>query len=91
MKSLGKSFTIIKTGAILIRSKTIPKLYSSVATEDRKVVGKINDIIGPIMDPYIVVKPSPSVLKNPNLIEGRELYEMPKAGKKRDKKWTKRR
>jgi rRNA processing protein Gar1 len=92
LKSLGRLNFQIKSGLILVRSKTIPEMYSKVSTKDGKVVGKVNDIIGPIMDPHILVKPSKDVAGNPGLIKGKELFEQPaKRKSKRDKKWKKKR
>jgi rRNA processing protein Gar1 len=79
-------------GQFLIRSKYLPKLYSNVVTKNKRVVGKVNDIIGPVMDPHILVKPSRDVVKNPELIKGQELFEGPnQRDHKRDKRWKKKR
>lgn len=90
MKSLGKLNFFTKTGQLIIRSRELPNIYSNIGTSDNKIVGKVNDIIGPIMDPHIVVKPTKEVLKNPELIKEKELFELPKKKViKRDKRWKK--
>lgn len=78
MKSLGQLNFFTKTGQLLVRSRELPNMYSNIGTYDKKIVGKVNDIIGPIMDPHIVVKPTKEVLKNPELVRERELFELPK-------------
>ncbi len=90
MKSLGQLNFFTKTGQLLIRSKEIPNMYSNIGTKDKKIVGKVNDIIGPIMDAHIVVKPTKEVLANPDLVKKKELFELPKKNRnKRDKRWKK--
>jgi rRNA processing protein Gar1 len=75
---------------LLIRSKELPNMYSNIGTKDKKIIGKVNDIIGPIMDSHIVVRPTKNVLDNPGLVRERELFELPKKKvNKRDKRWKK--
>jgi rRNA processing protein Gar1 len=65
-------------------------MYSNIGTKDKKILGKVNDIIGPIMDPHIVVKPTKEVLESPDLVKEKELFELPKKNRnKRDKRWKK--
>jgi rRNA processing protein Gar1 len=65
-------------------------MYSNIGTSDKKIIGKVNDIIGPIMDPHIVVRPTKEVLNNPSLVREKELFELPKKSRnKRDKRWKK--
>lgn len=90
MKALGNQSQITKTRHLLIRSRTLPEIYSAIVTEDRRKVGQVMDIIGPVMDPHILVKPTPQVLKNPELVEGKELFEMP-SRPRRKRKWKKER
>ena len=90
MKSLGQMNFFTKTGQLLIRSRELPNMYSNIGTKEGKILGKVNDIIGPIMNPHIVVKPTRELLKNPDILKGQELFELPKNKfKKRDKKWKK--
>ena len=90
MKTLGNLSFTTKAGYVLIRSKNIPEIYSKVVTKDMVVVGKVADVIGPIMDPHIVVKPLGETVKNPEIIKGKELFELP-PNKARDRRWKKRR
>jgi rRNA processing protein Gar1 len=82
LKSLGKINFPTVGGQLLIRSLDLPNLYSTITTKDNLVVGKVNDIIGPKMDPHILVKMSETVKKNPKLIIGKELFEAPKQRKR---------
>ncbi len=89
MRSLGTLNLKTKTGSILIRTKELPQIYSNISTKDGNVVGKVSDIIGPIMDPHVVVKPNKAGAKNLDKIMGQELFETPKRKSKRDRKWKK--
>ena len=90
MKSLGQLNFFTKGGQLLVRSMEIPNMYSNIVTIDRKLVGKVNDIIGPIMDPHIVLRPTKEVLDNSDLVRGQELFELPKKNRNtRDRRWKK--
>ncbi len=92
MESLGKSVIDTVGGKILIRSKKIPELYSNIATGEKTIIGKVNDVIGPVMNPHILVKLTGSAMKNPGLIHGQELYSLPALRKKKGvKRWKKKR
>jgi rRNA processing protein Gar1 len=92
LKSLGNSILYTVGGQFLIKSKNIPKLYSNIVTRDKRLVGKVNDIIGPVMDPHILVKPSKEIAKNPESIKGKELFEGPnKRNQQRSLRWKKKR
>ncbi len=91
MKSLGSLSIITKNGNLLIRTRELPNLYSTVVTSDKENVGKIIDIIGPIMDPHVVVKPNRQILEKSDVIKGKELFEMKKQRRKRDGRWQKKR
>jgi RNA-binding protein len=77
LKPLGELSFITKSRHILIRTKQLPDIYSFIATKDKRKVGKVSDIIGPVMDPHVVVRPTEEVLKNPDIIKGKELFELP--------------
>ncbi len=92
MKSLGRVSSIEKTGSMLIRTKRLPELYSQVVTDNKKVVGTVSDIIGPVMDPYVVVKVRKDILQNPSKFKDKELFELKsKDAKKRAARWKKER
>jgi rRNA processing protein Gar1 len=90
LKSLGSESFATSSGYILIRSKNIPSLYSTVKTREEQVVGKVNDVIGPIMDPHILVRPAKDFSKKLETIGGKELFAISQSRvKKRDRKWKK--
>jgi len=55
LKPLGTFSHETKAGNILLRADEIPTIYSTV-TVGEKTIGKIQDIIGPVTKPYIVIK-----------------------------------
>jgi rRNA processing protein Gar1 len=92
LRSLGNISFFTNGGQLLIRSKAIPRIYSNISTNDGKAVGKVADIIGPVMNPHIVVRPTPEISQNHALVKGRELFEQQASVKRKgDKRWKKRR
>lgn len=57
MELLGRLSHIAKSGNIVLRSKRIPALYSSVVDKDSTRIGQIRDVIGPVSMSYVLVKP----------------------------------
>ncbi|MFQ5815523.1 MAG: Gar1/Naf1 family protein [Candidatus Hydrothermarchaeaceae archaeon] len=57
MKPLGKFSHFTKAGNIVLRGDEIPTLFS-IVTDGEKRIGRINDVIGPMAKPYIIVKPN---------------------------------
>ena len=74
MKALGTFCHRTNSGNLLLRGNKIPSLYSWVVTKDLKKVGKVQDVIGPVSKPYIVIKPTKTKLT----IKESILYELPK-------------
>ena len=57
MRMLGTFSHASKSGTLLFRGKDFPSLYADVFTKNGVKVGKVVDIIGPVSNPYFVVKP----------------------------------
>lgn len=91
MKPLGQNLIQTSSGMYLIRTKNLPAIYSRIITKDNKIVGTVQDIIGPIMDPHIVLKPTRESSKDPQSFLGKPLFEAPPKRRKREKKWKKKR
>jgi len=86
LRLLGRAKQIVKKRQLLIRSERLPKLYSKVVTRDRGIVGKVTDIIGPVMDPHVVVTLTEEAKKDEEKIIGEELFELEEGNK-----WRRRR
>lgn len=56
MRPLGE-FSHASAGYILFRGKDYPPLYSEVVTSKGEGFGKVVDVIGPVSQPYFVVRP----------------------------------
>jgi RNA-binding protein len=73
LKAIGKPSFITHNGNIIIRSGAVPPVYAPVGTRDKKVFGKVADVIGPVNDPYVVIKP-----KKKGMRIAEELYLLPR-------------
>ncbi len=58
MRKLGVILHISSHGYIILRAALFPKINSSVLTKRMKKIGKVHDVFGPVLSPYISVKPS---------------------------------
>ena len=88
MKLIGKPSFITHNGNIIIRGGGVPPVYAPVGTKDKKVFGKVADVMGPVSDPYVVIKP-----KKKGMRIAEELYLLPRKPRKRSfakKRWKKR-
>ncbi len=73
MKPLGKFSHVTKAGNIVLRGDEIPNLYSTVTDGDKRI-GIIHDIVGPVENPYIIVKPTKRPGKNDLLLMSRGAF-----------------
>jgi rRNA processing protein Gar1 len=58
---------------LILKTRLNLKLQTTVVDSRLISVGKIQDIFGPVVDPYVSIKPS---VKNPTKYVGRVLYLM---------------
>lgn len=63
MKLLGTLSHVAKSGNLVLRGGQVPSIYSFVVTKDSRKIGKVQDIIGPVSNPYIIVKPAKNFKK----------------------------
>ncbi|NOZ77154.1 MAG: H/ACA RNA-protein complex protein Gar1 [Euryarchaeota archaeon] len=63
MKPIGKVSFYTHDGKLVIRGGEVPSIYAPVVTKDSKPIGKVHDVIGPVSNPYIIVKPAENGLK----------------------------
>ncbi|MEE8168298.1 MAG: Gar1/Naf1 family protein [Candidatus Hydrothermarchaeales archaeon] len=64
---------ITNAGNIVLRGDEIPSMYSLVAIKDSRI-GKIQDIIGPVSRPYILVKPDKKLTKDDVPLLRKEIF-----------------
>ncbi len=75
MKYLGRLDNIIFNGKFIVRTSFKPKLGTIVVDKHKKRLGRIQQMIGPVKEPYIIITPEKDVKASFNLI-GTELYTM---------------
>ncbi len=65
LRKLGKIWNISKSGFIVVQAdpSSLPKVGSSVVDRKMKKIGYVYDIIGPVKNPFVLVKPDEDVLK----------------------------
>jgi rRNA processing protein Gar1 len=73
MKYVGKIDDIIYDGKFLVRTNFKPKIGTRVVNKRNMIIGKITQIIGPIKNPYITIKPQKDLKSTFQLI-GMEIY-----------------
>jgi RNA-binding protein len=56
---------------LIVKTEQAPKIGLEVVDESLRAVGKIFDIIGPVLSPYAVVKPS---IREPAKLVNRPVY-----------------
>jgi rRNA processing protein Gar1 len=57
LQQLGVVLHISNHGYIILRAAVFPRVGSSVLTKRMKKVGVVHDIFGPVVSPYVSVKP----------------------------------
>jgi RNA-binding protein involved in rRNA processing len=57
MKLIGVVSHISKSKKIIVKAENIPKLNSETFTEEKEPIGIVIDIMGPVNNPYISIKP----------------------------------
>jgi len=71
LKRLGRVLHLSNNNNLILRTKIQIKPQTIVLDDQLNHVGKINDVFGPVTNPYIAIKPS---VKNPNKYVGQILY-----------------
>jgi rRNA processing protein Gar1 len=68
---LGKVLYLSKSGRLILRSKLRVKVGAAILTEDLRNIGNVTDIFGPVINPYVSVRP---VVREPSKYVGQLLY-----------------
>ncbi len=76
MKCIGTILHISPHDKLVVQgnSNFLPKLQSRVYTKDKKVVGSVTDIFGPIKQPYLSITVSNPLMIKEILSPGAYLY-----------------
>jgi RNA-binding protein len=70
--ALGKPEKLSKSGMLLVRIQpnNLPKIGEKVVTRKMEHVGVVYDIIGPIISPYVLIKPEKVVYEDLYVVRG---------------------
>ena len=71
MQRLGKVVHLSKSGRLILRAKTKARTGLVAMDEGLKTVGTVFDTFGPVVNPYISVRPS---VQDPERYVGQILY-----------------
>ena len=83
MRKIGRVLHISPSEKAVIKTSKPPRIGETVFDENRKPVGKVFDVFGPTVSPYIEV-----LVKRgkPSSLVGKMLYHLPSKRKKRSRK-----
>lgn len=62
-----------KSGRLIIRAEYVPKLDIEVYDEKLRVVGRVQDVLGPVKAPFVAIKPDKNY-RNPSKLRNKTLY-----------------
>ncbi|MHA1596483.1 MAG: H/ACA ribonucleoprotein complex subunit GAR1 [Candidatus Asgardarchaeia archaeon] len=57
MRKTGKLLHVTSSGLIVVQSNQIPNIGDLVTDVNKKVLGIVSDICGPVNRPFVIVKP----------------------------------
>jgi RNA-binding protein len=75
MQPLGKVVNVTRRGQALVRGTGKPRLGARVTDGRGRDVGRVQDLIGPVREPYVIVAPHRGL--DPKQVMGHELYLAP--------------
>jgi RNA-binding protein len=71
LQKLGRVRAYTPSKNLIVKTEQSPKIGLEVVDESLNVVGRVFDIIGPVSNPYAVVKPS---VREPAKLVNRPVY-----------------
>ena len=78
MQILGQIINLNPNGTIVVKARNVPRIGAVVVDENLKTIGKIFDIFGPIVSPYVTIKS-----KYASRLKNKKLYFLTKKNKRR--------
>ncbi|MEM2111870.1 MAG: Gar1/Naf1 family protein [Candidatus Bathyarchaeia archaeon] len=81
MKEIGRVIHISPCGKAVVKAQKTPKIGEIVFDEKKKPIGRIFDVFGPIISPYVEVD-----VKNPQEVVNSVLYVNPSPKRELNKK-----
>ncbi|NPA22721.1 MAG: H/ACA RNA-protein complex protein Gar1 [Crenarchaeota archaeon] len=74
MRKIGEALHVSHDKKLVLKLSTLPPLYITVYDYSMRRLGVLYDIIGPVRQPFGLVKPDKTVIENPESIKGRPVY-----------------
>ncbi len=71
MRELGRVLHFSKNRNLIVRAQVPPQIGETVTDEKHQKVGVVKDVFGPIMKPYVSIKPE---VRRPERYVGETLY-----------------
>lgn len=57
MKRLGTVLHVTKRGSVIVQTDKSPPMGAKVIDKKAQFVGKIQDVFGPVKNPYVAIRP----------------------------------
>ncbi len=74
LRKIGEALHISHDKKLVLKLTSVPPLYITVYDYSMRRVGVLYDIIGPVKQPFGLVKPDKTVLEKPETIKGKAIY-----------------
>ena len=74
LKKIGEVLHLSHDKKLVLKLATVPPLYIPVYDYSMRRLGVLYDVIGPVKQPYGLVKPDKTVLDNPQEFVGKAAY-----------------
>jgi len=74
LKKIGEALHISHDKKLVLKLTSVPPLYITVYDYSMRRLGVLYDIIGPVKQPFGLVKPDKSILENPDSVKGKAVY-----------------
>lgn len=74
MKLIGEIENVSHKGLWILRSEITPQIGSKVYNQQKKIVGRITNVIGPVTRPYLLIKPVSKDSQEQLQLIGMKLY-----------------
>jgi len=90
MRALGRVVCVTRSGRLIVKADYAPPMGSRVYDDRLALIGEVYDVMGPVVSPYVSVKPLSTTIRLESLV-GRMVYVKPPPRKygRRGKKWKK--
>jgi len=74
MRLLGKVMNVSEPDKVIVKAREVPEIGAEVYDENMRVVGYVQDVMGPVKGPYISVKIYKNKINSLSYIKNKSLY-----------------